>query len=49
VTGDDVVRVSRQYLNPDLMTTLVVGDLAAIGDSLDALGLGPWEELPGEL
>ena len=25
VSGDDVVRVSRRYLNPDLMTTLVVG------------------------
>ena len=49
VSGDDVVRVSRRYLNPDLMTTLVVGDLAVIGDSLDALGLGPWQELPGEL
>lgn len=49
VTGEDVVRVATQYLDPGVMTTLVVGDAAVIGDSLDALGLGPWQELPGEL
>ncbi len=39
VTPDDITRVAAQYLDPDRLTTLVVGDLAAAGD-LEALDLG---------
>lgn len=46
VTVDDVLRVARQYLEPGDFTTLVVGDHAAIGDSLAALSLGDPEILP---
>ena len=35
VTGDDVARVARQYLNPDQLVILITGDIATIeeGDS----------------
>jgi len=46
VTVEDVVRGARQYLDPGAFTTLVVGDRAAIGDSLAALSLGDPEILP---
>jgi len=46
VTRDDVVSAASRYLNPSRLTTLVVGDYAAIADSLAALELGHPEVLP---
>ncbi|MEQ1575349.1 MAG: pitrilysin family protein [Vicinamibacterales bacterium] len=40
VTADDVTRVAGEYLDPPRLTTLIVGDHAAIADSLPSLGLG---------
>ncbi len=40
VTPDDVTRVARQYLDPDRLATLVVGDLDRIVPDLAGLGLG---------
>ena len=40
VTVDDVTRVARQYLDPARLTTLVVGDHAAIARDLPKLDLG---------
>jgi zinc protease len=41
VTGQDVQRVARQYLQPDRFTIVVVGDLATIRPGIEALNLGP--------
>jgi predicted Zn-dependent peptidase len=49
VTIEDVVRVAGQYIDPARLITLVVGDYAQIGASLDQLGLGDWTVLPAEL
>jgi zinc protease len=49
VTGDDVTRVARTYLDPDRVTTLVVGDHSAIAESLSGLGFGEPAVLPPEL
>jgi zinc protease len=46
VTAADVTRVAAQYLDPAKVTTLVVGDHAAIGESLRALDLGEPQVLP---
>ena len=54
VTGDDVVRVARQYLNPDQLVILMTGDIATIeqGDSdnpefsLDRLSNGSITRIP---
>ena len=54
VTGDDVARVARQYLNPDQLVILITGDIATIegGDSdnpefsLDRLSNGPITRIP---
>jgi len=40
VTGDDVSRVARLYIDPARLATLIVGDRIAIGESLAELGLG---------
>jgi zinc protease len=48
VTLDDVTRVARTHLDPARMTTLIVGDHNAIGDSLKALGLGELAVLPAD-
>ncbi len=39
----DVQRAARQYLDPDRMTIVVVGDLQVIRPGIAALGLGPIE------
>ena len=49
VTSDDVSAAARQYLTPDRMTTLIVGDLDKIQASLPALGLGPHQVLTPDL
>ena len=54
VTGDDIVRVARQYLNPDQLVILIAGDINTIeqGDpdnpefSLDQLSDGPVTRIP---
>ena len=40
VTAADVSRVMERHIDPDRLTTLVVGDIDSIGQDLDALGLG---------
>jgi hypothetical protein len=40
VTVDDVTRVAREYLHPDRLTTLVVGDYDTIAGDLERLELG---------
>jgi zinc protease len=49
VTATDVTRVAEQHLDPDRLTTLIVGDHAAIDDSLRALDLGEPRVLPLEV
>jgi zinc protease len=49
VTQDDVSRVASQYLDAGRMTTLIVGDLDKIAESLPGLGLGPHQLLTPEL
>ena len=46
---DDVTRVATQYLVPEKMSTLIVGDHSAIADSLHGLGLGTPSVLPPEV
>jgi zinc protease len=43
VTADDVGRVARQYVHPDALTIVVVGDVANIRPWIERLGLGPIE------
>ncbi len=45
VTATDVTAAARKYIDPARLTTLIVGDYAAIGESLNALGLGEVEVL----
>jgi predicted Zn-dependent peptidase len=49
VTADQVVAAASRYLDPRKLTTLIVGDHGAIGESLAALGLGAPEVLPKEV
>ena len=49
ITRDDVTRAATRYLQPDKLSTLIVGDHSAIADSLVALGLGTPSVLPPEL
>jgi zinc protease len=49
VTAADVTRAARRYLDPEKMTTVIVGDLDKIAGSLPALGLGPQRVLTVEL
>lgn len=46
---DDVTRAATRYLQPERMSTLIVGDHSAIADSLSRLGLGAPSVLPLEL
>ena len=45
VTQADVQRVARKYIVPEAMAIIVVGDRAAIEDSVRALNLGPLHDL----
>lgn len=49
ITAEDVAAAARQYLVPDRMTTLIVGDLDKIHGSLPGLGLGPHQLLTADL
>jgi zinc protease len=49
VTGADVVRAARDYIDPSRLTTLVVGDYPGIRESLVGLGLGEPKVLPVEV
>jgi hypothetical protein len=40
VESGDVVSAAARYVRPSQVTSLIVGDHAAIAASLDALGLG---------
>ena len=40
VTVDDVTRVAKEHLSPDRLTTLIVGDYAAVSRGLPKLDLG---------
>jgi zinc protease len=40
VTADDISRVMNRHIDPDRLTTLVVGDIDTIGGDLGGLGLG---------
>ena len=54
VSGDDVLRVAREYLDPDRLVVLIVGDVATIeqGDpehlefTLESLSGGPVRRIP---
>lgn len=48
VTVDDISRVMRHHLNPDRLTTLIVGDIDAIGQDLGGLNLGAPVTLPAD-
>jgi predicted Zn-dependent peptidase len=49
VTAEAVVAAAAKYLDPARLTTLVVGDHAAIGESLGSLNLGPPQILAPDL
>jgi zinc protease len=48
VTCDEVSRVMRDHLDPDRLTTLVVGDVEAIGQDLGRLNLGEPQTLAAD-
>ena len=43
VTAEEVRRVARQYVHPDSLTIVVVGDVQKIRPGIERLGLGPIE------
>jgi predicted Zn-dependent peptidase len=49
VTAADVTAAARRYIEPGRLATLIVGDHAAIGDSLLELGFGPPTILPPDV
>ena len=48
VTADDLARVARQYVDPERVAVVVVGDWSVVGDAVEALDLGPVEVLSVE-
>jgi zinc protease len=48
VTADDVQRVAAEYLDPERVVIVVVGDLQRIEPAVRALDLGPVETLSVE-
>jgi predicted Zn-dependent peptidase len=49
VSSDDVVDAAARHLDSSRLTTLVVGDQAAIADTLSGIGLGDAQVFPAEL
>jgi zinc protease len=49
VTAADVTSAAKRYIDPTRLVTLVVGDHAAIGPSLDALGIGSVQVQPPDM
>jgi zinc protease len=43
VTAADVQRVAREYIRPDSVTIVVVGDVQKVRPGIERLGLGPVE------
>ncbi|WP_412061634.1 M16 family metallopeptidase [Rubrivirga sp. IMCC45206] len=41
VTAADLARVAAQYVDPERVAVVVVGDWSVVGESVEALGLGP--------
>jgi predicted Zn-dependent peptidase len=48
ITPADITRIAGRYIDPDRLTTLVVGDLDVVGPQLAALGLGDPVVLPAD-
>ena len=48
VTTDDVLRAARNHLHPDQLQTVIVGDAAAIKDSISQLGFGELRVHPAQ-
>ena len=46
VTPDDVLRVARTYVQPDRLSIVMVGNVAAFGSQLDSAGFGKYELIP---
>jgi zinc protease len=49
ITAQDVTRAAGQYLVPERLTTLIVGDHSAIAESLATLGFERIDVLPMEM
>jgi zinc protease len=45
ITPDDIQRVSRQYLLPDRLSVVLVGNAAAFADQLAGLGFDTYEQV----
>lgn len=48
VTDGEVVRAAARHLDPDRMTTVIVGDQSAVASSIGTIGLGEPRILPNE-
>jgi predicted Zn-dependent peptidase len=48
VTGEDVQRVARKYIDPDTIDIILVGDRKQIESKVTALNLGPLKNLTVE-
>jgi zinc protease len=46
VTAADIQRVARQWLEPDQLTIVLVGDASAFANQLKAVGFGSFERIP---
>jgi zinc protease len=46
VTPDDIQRVARQYLHPDKLTIVLVGDASTFATQLPGVGFGEFERIP---
>ena len=46
VTVGDITRVSREFLKPDQLSIVLVGDASAFADDLKALGFTDFERIP---
>ena len=48
VTPEDIQRVARQYVRPDRLAIVLVGNARAFASQLIELGLGPYEVIPAD-